>query len=133
MSDMMKLLQEGELNTVNIILKADTNGSVEAIRDGINKLATDDVNIQIVHAAVGGIVLSDIDLASATESIVIGFNVRPDSQSRNMAQSKGIDVRTYQIIYELLDDVTEAVLGQMTIKTEEAIIGMVEVLSLIHI
>ena len=127
MSDMMKLLQEGELNTVNIILKADTNGSVEAIRDGINKLATDDVNIQIVHAAVGGIVLSDIDLASATESIVIGFNVRPDSQSRNMAQSKGIDVRTYQIIYELLDDVTEAVLGQMTIKTEEAIIGMVEV------
>jgi len=127
MSDMMKLLQEGELNTVNIILKADTNGSVEAIRDGINKLATDDVNIQIVHAAVGGIVLSDIDLASATESIVIGFNVRPDSQSRNMSQSKGIDVRTYQIIYELLDDVTEAVLGQMTIKTEEAIIGMVEV------
>jgi translation initiation factor IF-2 len=100
--DMMKLLQEGELNTVNVILKADTNGSVEAIKDGINKLATDDVNIQVVHAAVGGIVLSDIDLASATESLIIGFNVRPDSQSRNMAQSKGIDVRTYQIIYELV-------------------------------
>ena len=126
-SDMMKLLQEGELNTVNVILKADTNGSVEAIKDGINKLATDDVNIQVVHSAVGGIVLSDVELASATESLIIGFNVRPDSQARNMAQSKGIDVRTYNIIYELLDDVSEAVLGQMTIKTEEAIIGMVEV------
>ena len=126
-SDMMKLLQEGELNTVNVILKADTNGSVEAIKDGINKLATDDVNIQVVHSAVGGIVLSDVDLASATESLIIGFNVRPDSQARNMAQSKGIDVRTYNIIYELLDDISEAVLGQMILKTEEAIIGMVEV------
>ena len=126
-SDMMKLLQEGELNTVNVILKADTNGSVEAIKDGINKLATDDVNIQVVHSAVGGIVLSDVDLASATDSLIIGFNVRPDSHARNMAQSKGIDVRTYNIIYELLDDISEAVLGQMTIKTEEAIIGMVEV------
>ena len=105
-SDMMKLLQEGELNTVNVILKADTNGSVEAIKDGINKLATDDVNIQVVHSAVGGIVLSDVDLASATESLIIGFNVRPDSQARNMAQSKGIDVRTYNIIYELLDDIS---------------------------
>lgn len=127
MSDMMKLLQEGELNNVNIILKADTNGSVEAIRDGINKLSTEDVNIQIVHSAVGGIVLSDVDLAGATDSLIIGFNVRPDSQARNMAQSKGIDVRTYSIIYELLDDVSEAVIGQMTIKTEEVVIGMVDV------
>ena len=97
-----------------------------AIKDGINKLATDDVNIQVVHSAVGGIV-SDVDLANLTESLIIGFNVRPDSQARNMAQSKGIDVRTYNIIYELLDDISEAVLGQMTVKTEEAIIGMVEV------
>ena len=127
MSDMMKLLQEGELNNVNIILKADTNGSVEAIRDGVSKLSTEDVNIQIVHSAVGGIVLSDVDLAGATDSLIIGFNVRPDSQARNMAQSKGIDVRTYSIIYELLDDVAEAVIGQMTIKTEEVVIGMVDV------
>ena len=127
MSDMMKLLQEGELNNVNIILKADTNGSVEAIRDGVGKLSTEDVIIQIVHSAVGGIVLSDVDLAGATDSLIIGFNVRPDSQARNMAQSKGIDVRTYSIIYELLDDVAEAVIGQMTIKTEEVVIGMVDV------
>ena len=126
-SEMMKLLQEGELNTINIILKADTNGSVEAIKDGLMKLSSDEVQIQIVHSAVGGIVLSDIDLAGATSSLIVGFNVRPDSQARNMAQSKGIDVRTYQIIYELLDDITEALQGEMTIKTEEAVIGMVDV------
>ncbi len=125
--DMMKLLQEGELNSINIILKADTNGSVEAIKDGLLKLSTEEIDIEVVHSAVGGIVLSDIDLASATNSIIVGFNVRPDSQARNMAQSKGIDVRTYKIIYELLDDINEALMGQMTIKTEEAVIGMVQV------
>ena len=125
--DMMKLLQEGELTSINIIIKADTNGSVEAIKDGLLKLATEEIGIQIIHAGVGGIVLSDVDLASATQSIIVGFNVRPDSQARNMAQSKGIDVRTYKIIYELLDDINEAITGQMTVKTEEAIIGIVEV------
>jgi len=125
--DMMKLLQEGELSSINIILKGDTNGSVEAIKDGLLKLSTDEIDIQVVHSGVGGIVLSDVDLASATGSLIVGFNVRPDSQSRNMAQSKGIDVRTYKIIYELLDDIKEAVMGEMTVKTEEAVIGMVEV------
>ena len=125
--DMMKLLQEGELSSINIIIKADTNGSVEALKDGLVKLSTEEIDIQVVHSGVGGIVLSDVDLASATQSIIVGFNVRPDSQARNMAQSKGIDIRTYKIIYELLDDINEAVMGQMTVKTEEAVIGMVEV------
>ena len=125
--DMMKLLQEGELATINIIIKADTNGSVEAIKEGLLKLSTEEIDIQVVHSGVGGIVLSDVDLASATQSLIVGFNVRPDSQARNMAQSKGIDIRTYKIIYELLDDINEAVMGQMTVKTEETVIGMVEV------
>ena len=125
--DMMKLLQEGELSSINIIIKADTNGSVEALKDGLLKLSTEEIDIQVVHSGVGGIVLSDVDLDSATQSIIVGFNVRPDSQARNMAQSKGIDIRTYKIIYELLDDIKEAVMGQMTVKTEEAVIGMVEV------
>ena len=107
--DMMKLLQEGELSSINIIIKADTNGSVEALKDGLLKLSTEEIDIQVVHSGVGGIVLSDVDLASATQSIIVGFNVRPDSQARNMAQSKGIDIRTYKIIYELLDDINEAV------------------------
>ena len=126
-SEMMQLLQEGELNTINIIVKADTNGSVEAIKDSLLKLSDGDVNIQIVHAAVGGIVLSDVDLAGATGSMIVGFNVRPDSQARNMGQSKGIDIRTYNIIYELIDDISEAVIGQLTIRTEESVIGMVDV------
>ena len=126
-SEMMQLLQEGELNTINIIVKADTNGSVEALKDSLLKLSDGDVNIQIVHAAVGGIVLSDVDLASATSSMIVGFNVRPDSQARNMGQSKGIDIRTYNIIYELIDDISEAVLGQLTLRTEESVIGMVDV------
>ena len=125
--DMMKLLQEGELTSINIIIKADTNGSVEAIKEGLLKLSTEEIDIQVVHSGVGGIVLSDVDLASATQSLIVGFNVRPDSQARNMAQSKGIDIRTYKIIYELLDDINEAVMGQMTVKTEETVIGMVEV------
>ena len=126
-SEMMQLLQEGELNTINIIVKADTNGSVEAIKDSLLKLSDGDVSIQIVHAAVGGIVLSDVDLAGATGSMIVGFNVRPDSQARNMGQSKGIDIRTYNIIYELIDDISEAVIGQLTIRTEESVIGMVDV------
>ena len=125
--DMMKLLQEGVLSSINIILKGDTNGSVEAIKDGLLKLSNEEIDIEVIHSGVGGIVMSDVDLASATGSLIVGFNVRPDSQSRNMAQSKGIDVRTYKIIYELLDDIKEAVMGQMTVKTEEAVIGMVEV------
>ncbi len=125
--DMMKLLQEGELTSINIIIKADTNGSVEAIKEGLLKLSTEEIDIQVVHSGVGGIVLSDVDLASATQSLIVGFNVRPDSQARNMAQSKGIDIRTYKIIYELLDDINEAVMGQMTVKTEETVVGMVEV------
>ena len=126
-SEMMQLLQEGELNTINIIVKADTNGSVEAIKDSLLKLSDGDVSIQIVHAAVGGIVLSDVDLASATGSMIVGFNVRPDSQARNMGQSKGIDIRTYNIIYELIDDISEAVIGELTLRTEESVIGMVDV------
>ncbi len=126
-NEMMKLLQEGELTSLNVILKGDTNGSVEAIKDGILKFSSEEVNIQVVHSAVGGIVLSDVDLASATNSIILGFNVRPDSQARNMGQSKGIDIRTYNIIYELLDDINEAILGKMKIKTEESVIGMVNV------
>ena len=126
-SEMMQLLQEGELNTINIIVKADTNGSVEAIKDSLLKLSDGDVSIQIVHAAVGGVVLSDVDLASATDSMIVGFNVRPDSQARNMGQSKGIDIRTYNIIYELIDDISEAVIGELTLRTEESVIGMVDV------
>jgi len=127
MEDMMKLLQEGEVESLNIIIKGDANGSVEAIKDGVSKHSTEDIQIQIVHSGVGGVIESDVDLASATNSIVLGFNVRPDSKARSLAQNKGITVNTYDIIYELLDYVEEVAAGSAKVKTEEAVIGMVDV------
>ena len=127
MEDMMRLLQDGEMESLNIIVKGDTHGSVEAIKDGINKLSTEDLQIQIVHSGVGGIIESDIDLASATSSIVLGFNVRPDSKARSLSQNKSININTYDIIYELLDYVEETIAGSATVKTEQAVIGMVQV------
>ena len=127
MEDIMKLLQEGEVESLNVIIKGDANGSVEAIKDGVLKLSTDEINIQIVHNAVGGIIESDIDLASATNAIVVGFNVRPDSKARNLAKNKGVSISTYDIIYELLDNISELISGKTITRTEKAVIGMVDV------
>ena len=127
MEDMMKLLQEGEVDSLNVIIKGDANGSVEAIKDGVLKLSTDDIDIQIVHNAVGGIIESDVDLASATNSIIVGFNVRPDSKARSLAKNKGVSISTYDIIYELLDNISELISGKTITKTEKAVIGMVDV------
>ena len=127
MVEMMKILEEGEIDSVNMIIKADTNGSVEAIKDGIEKLSDENVKIAIVHKAVGGIMESDIDLATATNSIVLGFNVRPDSKARNLAQNNNIQIDTFDIIYELLDHVTEYISGKGKKRTEETVLGMAEV------
>ena len=127
MVEMMRILEEGEVDSVNVIIKADTNGSVEAIKDGIEKLTDQDIKIVVVHKGVGGIIESDIDLATATNSIVLGFNVRPDSKARNLAQNNSIQIDTFDIIYELLDSVTEYISGKGTRRTEEAVIGMAQV------
>ena len=127
MVEMMKILEDGEVDSVNVIIKADTNGSVEAIKDGIEKLTDEDIKIVVVHKGVGGIIESDVDLATATNSIVLGFNVRPDSKARNLAQNNSIQIDTFDIIYELLDSVTEYISGKGTKRTEEVVIGMVEV------
>ena len=127
MVEMMRILEEGEVDSVNIIIKADTNGSVEAIKDGIEKLSDEDIKIVVVHKGVGGIIESDIDLATATNSIVLGFNVRPDSKARNLAQNNSIQIDTFDIIYELLDSVTEYISGKGSKRTEEVVIGMAEV------
>ena len=127
MVEMMRILEEGEVDSVNVIIKADTNGSVEAIKDGIEKLTDEDIKIVVVHKGVGGIIESDIDLATATNSIVLGFNVRPDSKARNLAQNNSIQIDTFDIIYELLDSVTEYISGKGSKRTEEVVIGMAEV------
>ena len=127
MVEMMKILEEGEVDSVNVIIKADTNGSVEAIKDGIEKLTDEDIKIVVVHKGVGGIIESDVDLATATNSIVLGFNVRPDSKARNLAQNNSIQIDTFDIIYELLDSVAEYISGKGRKRTEEVVIGMAEV------
>jgi translation initiation factor IF-2 len=120
-------LQQGDVKELNVILKADVDGSVEAVRDALQKLSTDEVRVNILRAAVGNIGESDILLASASNAVVFGFNVKVDSAARRMAQDEGIEVRTYKIIYELIDAVTAAMTGLLAPVYQEVKLGHAEV------
>ncbi len=120
-------LKEGEAKTVNIVLKADVQGSMEALRDSLNKLSTDEVKVVIVAAGVGGITESDANLAVTSNAILLGFNVRADAAARRVVEDKGLDLRYYSIIYELLDDVKKALSGLLSPEVTESIIGLAEV------
>jgi translation initiation factor IF-2 len=110
-----------------VILKADTQGSVEALRDALLKLPTDKVNLKILHAAVGGVTESDVQLAQASGAVVVGFHVRPDAKARRAAEQAGVDVRSYQIIYEAIDEVRKAMAGLLPPTTKEVVLGQAEV------
>jgi translation initiation factor IF-2 len=112
---------------LRVVLKADTHGSVEAVRDALLKLATDAVKVSVILAGVGAISESDVMLAKASDAIVVGFHVRPDSAARRAAEGHGVDVRAYQIIYELTDEVRRAMAGLLPPKVEEKVLGRVEV------
>ncbi len=112
---------------LRVVLKADVHGSVEAVRDTLLKLATDNVKVNVLSAGVGGISENDITLAQASDAVVVGFHVRPDTAARRAAESHGIDVRIYQIIYELVDEVRLALAGLLPPKLEEKVLGRVEV------
>jgi len=112
---------------LNVVLKADVHGSVEAVREALLKLSTDEVTVNVILAGVGGISESDVMLARASEAIVVGFHVRPDSAARRAAEGQGVDIRTYQIIYELTDEVRRAMAGLLPPKLEERVLGRVEV------
>jgi translation initiation factor IF-2 len=120
-------LKEGEAKTVNIIIKADVQGSMEALRDSLLKLSTDEVKVVIVAAGVGGITESDANLAVTSNAILLGFNVRADAAARRVVEEKGLDLRYYSIIYELLDDVKKALSGLLSPEVTEEIIGLAEV------
>jgi translation initiation factor IF-2 len=120
-------LKEGEAKTVNIVLKADVQGSMEALRDSLNKLSTDEVKVVMVAAGVGGITESDANLAVTSNAILLGFNVRADAAARRVVEDKGLDLRYYSIIYELLDDVKKALSGLLSPEVTESIIGLAEV------
>ncbi len=127
LDDLFKDVSEGNLKTLNVIVKADVQGSVEAVKSSLEKLSNDEVQIKVIHAAAGAVNESDVMLADSANAIIIGFNVRPDSKSKTLAERSHVDVRQYRIIYELLDDMEAALKGMLAPKYKEVYMGKAEV------
>jgi translation initiation factor IF-2 len=127
LEDIFAQIQSGEKASVNIILKADVQGSLEAVTESLRRLERDEVDISFVHRAVGGITENDISLANATNATIIGFNVRPDGKARKLAEQEEVEIRTYEIIYKLLEDIEQAVIGMLEPEFEEQVTGEAEV------
>ncbi len=125
--DMLSQMGDGKAASIQIVLKADVQGSAEALRDALTKLSTDEVAVKVVSSGVGGITESDVTLAQASSARIIGFNVRADSSARNMIKESGIDVRYYSVIYEAIDDVRQAASGMLAPEVKEQIVGLAEV------
>jgi translation initiation factor IF-2 len=126
LADLRRQLVEGETKVLNVIIKADVHGSLEAVRQSLDQLNSEDVRIEVVHSGVGNIGQSDVLLAAASNAIVIGFNVVVDVEARVMAQDERIDVRVYNIIYELIEEVRKAMLGRLDPVFEEVVLGHAE-------
>jgi translation initiation factor IF-2 len=124
---MFDAMTEGEVAEVNLLIKTDVQGSVEAIRDALNKLSTDEVRVKLIATGVGGINESDINLAAASSAMVIGFNVRADAAAKRVAGDYGVDIRYYSVIYKIIDDTRAAMSGLLTPELRENIIGLAEV------
>ena len=127
LENMFEQLAEGEIRTLPLIIKADVQGSLEALTQSLNKLSTGEVKVTVVHAGVGGISESDINLASASKAVVIGFNTRADVGARKAAESLGVDIRYYNIIYAVVDEVKAALSGMLAPEQREVILGLVEI------
>ena len=128
LDDVFGKIAEGQVKGLNIIVKGDVQGSVEAVKQSLLKLSNDEVRINVLHSAAGAINESDIMLADSANAIVVGFNVRPDSKAKALAERSGVDVRTYRIIYELLDDIQAAMKGMLAPKYREVMTGKCDVL-----
>jgi translation initiation factor IF-2 len=120
-------IQAGEVKELRLVLKADVQGSVEALTESLERLGTDEVKLKVIHASVGAITESDVMLASASNAIVIGFNVRPDAKAAQQAQANGVDVRTYHVIYEVINDVKAALAGMLAPEIRETVLGRAQV------
>ena len=127
LDEMFEKMQDGEKSTLNVLLKADVQGSLEAIKSSLNALSTNEVAVKIVSSGVGGLSETDISLAQSSEAVVIGFNVRADASARRYASEAGIEVRYYSIIYELIDDVRDAMSGLLAPELREEMLGIAEV------
>ncbi len=127
LDDVFSQMQSEQLQSVAILIKADAHGSAEALRDALSKLAHEEVKVEVIASAVGGITESDVNLAAASNAIIIGFNVRADASARNAVKETGVDIRYYSIIYEAIDDVKAAITGLLSPEVREDIVGLAEV------
>ncbi|MGH8431879.1 MAG: translation initiation factor IF-2, partial [Solimonas sp.] len=127
MDQIFARMGEGELKQLNLMVKADVQGSAEAISEALRKLPSEEVKVNVLSTTIGGINESDVDLALASKAIIIGFNVRADAAARKHIQDTGVDVRYYSIIYEIMDDVSDAISGLLGTETREQIVGIAQV------
>lgn len=127
LEDLFKHIKEGQVKELHLVVKADVQGSVEAIRQSLERLSTDEVKVNIIHGGVGSITETDIMLASASNAIIIGFNVRPDVNARKAAENEKVDIRLYRVIYDAIDDIKAAMSGLLDPELREVILGRVEV------
>ena len=127
LDDLFSQMKEGNLKEFNLILKADVQGSVEALRQSLLKLSNEEVIVKVIHAGVGNITESDVSLASASNAVIIGFNVRPDMMAKSMADQEGVDIRLYKVIYQAIDAIELALKGMLAPVYEERVIGHAQV------
>ncbi|MFA6075874.1 MAG: translation initiation factor IF-2 [Negativicutes bacterium] len=127
LEDLFKQIQEGNLKDLNVVVKADVQGSVEALKQSLEKITSEEVRVNIVHAAVGAITESDVNLAAAANAYIIGFSVRPDNNARKAAEEKSVDIRMYRVIYDAINDVEAAIKGMLAPQFKEVIQGKVEI------
>ena len=127
LDQLFQRMQQGTAKELNLILKADVQGSVEVLNDTMRKLSTDEVKVNVIHSSVGAISTNDILLASASDAIVVGFNVRPERRRGELAEKEGVDVRLYTVIYNLVDEMKAAMTGLLDPKFQEVFQGRAEV------
>jgi translation initiation factor IF-2 len=126
-------IQEGQVKNLTLILKADVNGSIEAIRDSLNKLSNKEVKIDIIHSGTGAITESDVSLAAVSNAIIIGFNVRPSSKVQTIANDENVDIRYYNIIYNVIKDIKDSIVGMMSSTFVERVLGRAQVREVFHV
>ena len=127
LDDIFSKIQEGNLKELNIVIKTDVRGTIDAVKQSLEKLSNDEVRVNIIHGAVGGVTESDVMLASASNAVIIGFNVRPTQVAIDMAKQENIDMRTYRVIYDAINDIEAAIEGMLEPKYKEVVLGRAEV------
>ena len=127
LEDLFSQIQAGEMKNLNIIVKADVMGSVEAVKASLEKISNDEVRVRVIHGAVGAINESDVMLAATSNAIIVGFNVRPDAAARDSAARNHVDMRMYRVIYDAIDEIEAAMKGMLAPKFREAVIGHAEI------